>query len=502
MLSHSTDKWATILKVEFPKEQKIMEQWYQSPAYRENIELREKARNILSNMVAFGGKQMSKKSYEKDIWDRYLIHIEAAGFQTQDTEPYNYDFENKDFIPTYYRTLVFLFGTASSEWYYQFNTESISSHARSEYARGTDMAISDSSGHISIMGISETTNTDDTLRTAVFGTGWIPLSSVGENAQQSEMGEICTAGAIAAIDVNDVLSLNTDRTVEICVQPSRIASVTVGDYLAIMIMSWSAPETQGMQVLSYVKYILTKAPIGYLTRYLAAMDRQQEVDDEIEGPSTDILERYLSFNYDFTVSPYTKFFNKKAFNSTPFKREYHHSYSLEQSFQVFGNPRGTLEFYINVLASSNNEMLSNHLKKFGIDIDNLEEFDEMFDFTLKKMGDFNFEKPPLGEETFISDNPSDIIPDIIIVLLSGNMWHDKLFRNITRAFREYFLLPNIFPLPENQWEELHEIHRRYSDGQQFEPETTYEDYVESAETSKETIGPLGNTRYGDAGASA
>ena len=75
-----------------PKEQKIMEQWYQSPAYRENIELREKARNILSNMVAFGGKQMSKKSYEKDIWDRYLIHIEAAGFQTQDTEPYNYDF--------------------------------------------------------------------------------------------------------------------------------------------------------------------------------------------------------------------------------------------------------------------------------------------------------------------------------------------------------------------------------------------------------------------------
>ena len=119
-------------------------------------------------------------------------------------------------------------------------------------------------------------------------------------------------------------------------------------------------------------------------------------------------------------------------------------------------------------------MLSNHLKKFGIDIDNLEEFDEMFDFTLKKMGDFNFEKPPLGEETFISDNPSDIIPDIIIVLLSGNMWHDKLFRNITRAFREYFLLPNIFPLPENQWEELHEIHRRYSDGQQFEPETTYD----------------------------
>jgi len=492
MLNHSTDKWVTILKVEFPTEQKLMEQWYQSPAYQANVDLREKARNILSEMVAFGGKQMDKKSYERDIWDRYLIHIEGAGFVNMDTANYNYDFDNRDNIATYYRSLIFLAGSPSTTWYYQFDVEDGVSYMRSEYATKTDLAITDSSGHISIMGVAETTNTDDTLRTAFFGTGWVPLSSVGENAQHSEMGDECMGGAIAGLNVNDILSPKLLNSVEICVQPSQISSVTIGDYLSVMVMSWIAPETQGMQVLTYVKYILTKAPDDYIRIYLRRTDKQLEIDGQLDGPATAVLENLLAHNYNFEITPYRKFFDKEKYNSSKHVGAYISSH-LEHQFTMIQNPHGTLEYYFNSImdslgrgtydADKNKKILSDSFKKFGIDIFKIKEFDDMFDFTIKIKRDFRYEKGAWHTHHNII-SPSEIIPDYIRILLGGKIITNDMVKTIPHVgFQAYLLFPNTFPLPEKQWEELHEIHTRHSNGERFQQELTYKEYVELAKDS-------------------
>ena len=73
MLNLSIDKWMKVIKVENPPAQRLMEQWYNSSAYRNNIEIRDRVRNLL---VEWSDGQPRQEEYERDALDRYFIHMD------------------------------------------------------------------------------------------------------------------------------------------------------------------------------------------------------------------------------------------------------------------------------------------------------------------------------------------------------------------------------------------------------------------------------------------
>jgi len=427
MLNHSTDNWINIIKVEFPNETRYIDEWYASPAYKENVDIRDEARAVLIRWFNNSHESIpSKKSYENQVLDVLFMHID---FRTDK------QFTNAK-VPIHksYRTLIFMDTTGDIDWeigYLNnlhsggFGTRELATYPivmlpSASLGSATDLAYTS----VQIRGKSKNTSYE---RTLYYNTGWHDILVLGDASNNSAWTESVCQSSFIAMSEEGAESYSQEDGVKVCILPSE-DTATNGDYVVVLHMYFigASPDKIGFPVMNFVLDMLN-APKTLVGKYIDDTDTQQVVGGGHLQTDVDILFTWAITAdglFSSSFSPYSEI--------------------VDIPPPTNGDDEGLWEYLmplIDIYQNREGEHISNQFKKFGVDFTNNKVL-EYFKWTImmvERYGDFR-----IGDHA-----PNTLIQDIIPDTVR------RIFENPT------------YVETEEQYNTLKRIHRELSDGQDY-----------------------------------
>lgn len=354
MLKHSIDDWMNIIKVANPPAQRMFEQWYNSPAYIENTEIRNSARTILENWSTNEGSfTPQKEDYERDKWDRFFIHLDihnsARGQRREEGGNIRTRrFANHAFISAGYTTITFMDGIKDA-WNLSWQVQTIFTPTMdadnpgrleenisppqqhrgwpgpdNDYENDLGLANEIRRGKFTIQGaqylslqIRGTMVNENFKRPVYFCTGWHDMMTIVEQGNLSDFTtEMCNSSFIA-ISESGAKTENQSEGVNICVSPAPSDS-TNGDLIVVGLMNFGSCKpleyirSPGGMIdfgsYTFITNILGGMDEEMVERYLENANEQQTDEDGMVQHDlvNDFIYGVLYDKFDDTGSPYNE----------------------------------------------------------------------------------------------------------------------------------------------------------------------------------------------------
>ena len=457
MLNLSIDKWMKVIKVENPPAQRLMEQWYNSSAYRNNIEIRDRVRNLL---VEWSDGQPRQEEYEREVFDRFFIHMDKHNIEYGSNRASQGTLDDVETIKAAYTSITFMAGLDAIYEGVEFEVTTIytaeqdmEGDLRDKYdspvyddvvhqnvERGYPGYAMKGLQYLSLQIRCSQVNTNF-KRPVYFTSGWHDLITLGELSTQSDFGDaICQQSYLALSEhgAKNEAQSSSDGT-GFCLNPNpNDRRITNADFIAILHMTFGAANPNNMdtsQVMNFPINIIGNAPENLVERYLEHVDQQQVTDimgqgEVVTHSFNDYFRDLCDEHFTYEESPYFDIIER---GNTPNRR-------------IPPPSQSNMWTYLKVfmkLRDGPQKLFDEQWDKFGINMKGNAELLASFDF-IKEISEKwgMYHEPPIDE----NEHVSTIAPNPIL-----RMFH----------------FPQEAGSKEN-WEALKQIHMEYSDGRVYD----------------------------------